>query len=315
MRTDYVVATLLLLVAFPVAAQRAFDTDILAETFAFDDSTRKAIALSDLIQGCPRRDCIPSINNPKYVSVSAAKHMNDDDIVLALSLKGYQRAWPARILDQHEIVNDVIAGIPVAITWCPLCGSAVGVVRALDGEPTEFGVSGLLYNSDLVLYDRKTETLWDQIEARGIVGPLTDTELELVPITVTRWGAWKAVHPDTMVLSADTGFAFDYSRDVYEKYRGQDRLMLPVANTSDALHPKSVVFGFDVDDQQIAFSESFVSTSSPIEHEFQGQTYDIVMARDGAVTMFNRESGEEYWPIRLYWFAWYTFHPETELVQ
>lgn len=309
------IATLLLVVALPAIAQRAFDTDILTETFGFDDSSRASVELADLNQGCARRDCIPSIDNPKYVSAAEASHVDDDDVVLALSLKGYHRAWPAKILDQHEIVNDLIAGRMIAITWCPLCGSAVGVVREINGQVTEFGVSGLLYNSDLVFYDRKTETLWDQIEAKAIVGPLTGTELELVPITMTRWGSWKSAHPDTLVLSTDTGFPFDYSRDLYGKYRDEEQLMFPVINSSDAIHPKSVVFGFDLDDQKIAFTESLLQTSAPLAYEIRGQSFDVSLARDGSVKMTNRESGEEYSPVRLYWFAWYTFHPETELVQ
>lgn len=311
----FLAATLLMLIAFPTAAQRNYDIDIVKDTFGFDEDSTKSVVLADLHQGCPSRDCIRSIDDPKYVSAGEATHVADDDVVLALSLKGYHRAWPARILDQHEIVNDLIAGTPIAITWCPLCGSAVGVVREIGGQVTEFGVSGLLYNSDLVFYDRATETLWDQIEAKGIVGPLTDTKLELVPITMTRWGKWKAAHPDTLVLSTDTGFMNDYSRDRYAKYRDGERLMFPVANSSDAIHPKSVVFGFDLGGQQVAFAESLLLQSSPFEHEFQGQTYDVVHAGDGAITLTNRESGEEYSPVRLYWFAWYTFHPETELVR
>jgi len=309
------VVILMLVLALSAAAQRTFSTDILKDIFGFDDESVKSVVLDDLRQGCSRRDCIPSIDNPKYVTVAEATHVDDDDVVLALSLKGYHRAWPARILDQHEIVNDVIAGMPIAITWCPLCGSAVGVVREIDGQITEFGVSGLLYNNDLVFYDRKTETLWDQIEAKGIVGPLTDTRLELVPVTMTRWKRWKAAHPDTLVLSADTGFDFDYSRDAYGKYRDEERLMFPVANSSDAIHPKSVVFGFELGSRQIAFAEALLLQSSPLEHEFQGQTYDVARAGDGAITLANRESGEVYSPLRLYWFAWYTFHPETELVR
>lgn len=313
--TKFLFVPLLFLLALPAAAQRTYDTDILKDTFGYDENSAKSVAIADLHQGCPRRDCIQSIDEPKYVSATEATHVADDDVVLALSLKGYNRAWPAKILDQHEIVNDLIAGTPIAITWCPLCGSAVGVVREIDGQVTEFGVSGLLYNSDLVFYDRRTETLWDQIEAKGIVGPLTDKKLELVPITMTRWGKWKTAHPDTLVLSADTGFMGDYSRDVYGKYRDQKRLMFPVANSSDAIHPKSVVFGFDLGGQQIAFAESLLLQSSPLEHEFHGQTYDVVQAGDGAITLTNRESGEEYFPVRAYWFAWYTFHPETDLVR
>ena len=304
-----------LVMATTASAQRAYDTDIIRETFGFTDETLRSVDLDDLNQGCPKRDCIPSIDNPKYVSAADATHVADDDVVLALSLKGHHRAWPARILDQHEIVNDLIAGMPIAITWCPLCGSAVGVVREIDGQVTEFGVSGVLYNSDLVFYDRKTETLWDQIVAKGIAGPLTGSELELIPITMTRWGKWKAAHPDTLVLSTDTGFAFDYSHDAYGKYRDEKGLMFPVANESDAIHPKSVVFGFDMNDEKVAFTATLLEKSGPVEHDIAGQTFDVALAGDGEVKMTNRESGEEYSPVRLYWFAWYTFHPETELVR
>ena len=106
-----------------------YDTDILRDTFGFDASTTKSVALEDLHQGCPARDCIPSIDSPKYVSAEEAAHVADEDMVVAISLHGDQRAYPARILDRHEIVNDTIGGVPIAITWCPLCGSAVGIER------------------------------------------------------------------------------------------------------------------------------------------------------------------------------------------
>lgn len=308
-------ALILLMFAMPASSQRAYDTDIVRETFGFSNDTLRTVDLDDLNQGCPARDCIPSIDEPKYVSVAEATHVGDQDVVLAMSFQGHDRVWPARILDHHEIVNDLIGETPVAITWCPLCGSAVGVIREIDGQVTEFGVSGVLYNSDLVFYDRTTETLWDQIIAEGIVGPLTGKKLELIPITMTRWGKWKAAHPDTEVLSTDTGFDFDYSEDAYGKYRHEAGLMFPVARTSDAMHPKSVVFGFDLNDQKVAFTASLLEQSGPIEHEMAGQTFDVTLAGDGEVRMTNRESGEEYAPVRLYWFAWYTFHPATELVQ
>jgi len=303
------------LLAIPAAAQRAFDKDILSETFGFDENTKAAVSLEDLHQGCPARDCIPSIDDPKYVGAGEADHVSDDDIVLALSWKGYHRAWPARILDQHEIVNDIIGGTPMAITWCPLCGSAVAVVREFNGQITEFGVSGVLYNSDLVFYDRATETLWDQVIAKGIVGPLTGTELELIPITMTRWGKWRDAHPDTLVLSTDTGFMKDYSRDAYGKYRDSSSLMFPVSKSSDAMHPKAVVFGFDFGSEKIAFADTLLQDKRNIDHEFNGKSVSVNLADDGIVTMTDKASGEIYTPVRLYWFAWFTFHPETDLVR
>lgn len=304
-----------ILLAGPAVAQRSFDTDILRDTFGFNADTKKSVALADLRQGCPVRDCIASIDNPKYVSVADAAHVADDDIVLALSWNGEHRAFPARILDHHEIVNDVIGGTPLAITWCPLCGSAVGVKRKVAGQVTEFGVSGVLYESNLVFYDRATGTLWDQVAAKGIVGPLTDTNLELVPITMTRWSRWKDAHPDTLVLSTDTGFDEDYSQDYYAKYRKEARLFMPISASSDAVHPKSVIYGFEVDGTSVAFTESFLQQHPHYAHRIGEQSFTIFVADDGAVRMIDDQSGTVHMPARLYWFSWFTFHPETDLVK
>jgi hypothetical protein len=307
------VCATLLAVAAQAGAQRTYDHDILAETFGFDESTKKSVALEDLNQGCPARDCIPSIDDPKFVTAAEADHVADDAVVIATSYNGEQRAYPARILDHHEIVNDTIGGDPIAITWCPLCGSAIGVRRVVAGEITEFGVSGVLYNSDLVLYDRATETLWDQIDAEGIVGPLTGEQLELVPVTMTRWARWKKAHPDTLVLSTDTGFEFDYSMDRFAKYRADNKLWFPVSQENDAIHPKSVVFGFDVDGTPVAYTDALLQQNPAYEHELNGAATSVALHDDGTVTM--HRDGKTLVPIRLYWFAWYTFHPETALVR
>ncbi|MDH3439877.1 MAG: DUF3179 domain-containing protein [Gammaproteobacteria bacterium] len=304
-----------LFLTVPASAQRTFSTDILSETFGFDKSTKKSVALEDLKQGCEYRDCIPSIDNPKFVAIEDANHVADDDLVLAISLSGYKRAYPVRILDQHEIVNDIVAGIPLAITWCPLCGSAVAVHREIDGVMTEFGVSGVLYNSDLVFYDRKTETLWDQIEAKGIVGPLTGQTLQMKSVTMTRWGRWKAAHPDTLVLSDDTGFPYDYSKDAYARYRSSEQLMFPVSRNDDSVRPKTVVFGFDVMGNKVAIAESRLSEHEPVEWNNNGEKMLVDLAEDGSVWMSNSIGDEVYSPVRLFWFAWYAFHPETELIQ
>ncbi len=312
-RSSFVVCCLVL--AWPALAQRTFDTDILAETFGFDDSTKKSVALDQLSQACSARDCIPSIDSPKFVTASDASHVADGDIVLALSWGGEYRAYPAKILDQHEIVNDVVGGIPIAITYCPLCGSAVGVLREINGQVTEFGVSGVLHNSDLVFYDRATETLWDQIIAEGIVGPLTGEKLQLVPITMTRWAQWKEAHPDTLVLSADLGTGRDYTQDYYAKYRQEDRLMFPVSSTNDAIRPKEVVYGFDLGEEAIAFTEALLQQSNGYSYSLDGRELTVKMAEDGAVELIDDDSGDRYAPIRVFWFAWFTFHPQTELVR
>ncbi|MGI9225667.1 MAG: DUF3179 domain-containing protein, partial [Woeseiaceae bacterium] len=289
-----------LLLSAPLAhAQRSYDTDILRDTFGFDESTTKSVALEDLHQGCPARDCIPSIDAPKYVSATEATHVADEDMVVAISLHGDKRAYPARILDRHEIVNDTIGGVPIAITWCPLCGSAVGIEREVDGEITAFGVSGVLYNSDLVFYDRASNTLWDQVEARGIVGPKTGQQLTLVPVTMTTWSRWRDAHPDTLVLSPDTGFEKDYSRDPYAEYRGAAGLMFPVSAEDDRIHPKSVVHGFDVAGMRIAYTHSLLEKKHRYENQLDELELTATLHDDGSVTLADQH-GETYVGTRLF---------------
>jgi hypothetical protein len=301
-----------LLLATVANGQRSFELDILTETFLFDESTKKTVALSDLRQGCPARDCIPSIDDPNYLSADAATHVADDELVITLSYNGEYRAYPTKILDHHEIVNDTLGGGALAITWCPLCGSAVGIRRTVAGEVTEFGVSGVLYNSDLVLYDRATETLWDQIEAKGIVGKLTDEHLELIPVSMSRWAKWRDRHPDTLVLSTDTGFDYDYTEDRFAEYRDSTGLFMPVSATDERVHAKTVVFGFDLPSGSIAYTESALEESGGYDHDLNGEKAEITLHDDGSVTMLRGD--QTLYPTRLFWFAWYTFHPGTDLV-
>lgn len=312
-RSVLMTASCFMLVHSQAIAQRSFDTDILSETFGFDESTPKSVALSDLHQGCPARDCIPSIDSPKYVPASEAHHVAEDDRVIAISVNGDKRAYPARIMDRHEIVNDTIGGKPVAVTWCPLCGSAVGIERKLDGKVTEFGVSGVLYNSDLVFYDRESNTLWDQIETKGIVGPRTGEMLKLVPLTMTTWSRWRDAHPDTLVLSADTGFEKDYTKDPYARYRDSTGLMFPVSAEDGRIHPKTVVHGFRVGDKSIAFTLERLEEDGSAAAEIGKHRVEAILGDDGSVTLTD-EDGHQHIGTRLFWFAWYTFHPETELV-
>jgi len=306
------VLTTLLLPFTATNAQRSYDVDILSETFGFDATTKRSVALSDLRQGCPARDCIPSIDNPKFLSADEAVHVTDDELVITLSYKGQYRAYPSKVLDHHEIVNDTIAGDPLAITWCPLCGSAVGVERTVGGTITEFGVSGVLYNSDLVLYDRATETLWDQIEAKGVVGTMTDVELTLVPVSMSKWAKWRDKHPDTLILSTDTGFEYDYTQDRFAEYRESTRLFMPVSASDERVHAKTVVFGFDLASGSVAYAESVLEEGGTYSHDLGGEEAVVTLHDDGKVTLLRGD--ETHHPIRLFWFAWYTFHPETELI-
>jgi len=159
------------------------------------DGTKFIIDPSKIIGGGPPKDGIPSIDNPKYVSVQEADQwIEDNELVIAIIYKGVKRVYPLQIMVWHEIVNDNIAGDPILITYCPLCGTGLAFERKISGEEVEFGTSGKLYQNNLVMYDRKTDTYWTQIDGRAIVGELSGMELTPISIDTVSWREWKAEH-------------------------------------------------------------------------------------------------------------------------
>ncbi len=188
-----------------------------------DGFPEPAIDLAELRSGGPPPDGIPPIDSPLFSLTSDVTNLADQEPVLALEIDGDARAYPVRILTWHEIVNDTVGGIPVSVSYCPLCNSAVAYDRRLDdGRILDFGTSGLLYNSALVMYDRQTETLWSHFTGEGIVGELTGTELTDFPLSTVSWGVWRAANPDGLVLSELTGFDRDYGRNPYPGYDDVD---------------------------------------------------------------------------------------------
>lgn len=293
-------------------AARTWPVNVLSETFGFDENAPAQVPLSELIQGCPARDCIPAIENPRFVSADNADFLADDDIVLAISVDGVHRAYPTSILSRHEIVNDTIAGQPIAITYCPLCGSGAAFSRRIDGEVTTFGVSGVLHNSDLVLYDRASNTLWAQVIGRGIVGKRSGENLTSVPLTQVEWKAWREQHPDTQVLSTDTGFDIAYTANPYGDYTSSDKVLFPLSNRDTRIHPKMVVFGMQISDASLAVTDEYLRANPHFETELAGEKLVIARAADGMVNA-SRADGSVVPAIRLFWFAWASFHPNTEL--
>ena len=151
----------------------------------FPDGVKHSLPLNEILPGDPLKDGIPALTNPTTVPANAADYLNDTDLVLGITINGESRAYPLRILNWHEIANDMLGGKPLAVTFCPLCGTGIALDPVVDGEAIEFGVSGLLHNSDLLMYDRGTDTpsLWAQAPGKAVVGPRTGTLLDLLPIT------------------------------------------------------------------------------------------------------------------------------------
>lgn len=168
-------------------------------------------------------DAIPSIDEPRFIAPEEAERwLAGREPVVALEVESQARAYPVQILTRHEIVNDVVAGTPVAVTYCPLCNSALVFKREVDGRVLEFGVSGKLYRSALVMYDRQTKSLWTHFDGLAVQGPLTGTRLEIVPAQLLSFDEWRRSQPVGQVLSRNTGHPVDYGTNPYEYYERQD---------------------------------------------------------------------------------------------
>lgn len=276
------------------------------------------VAKKDLVQGCFAKDCIPSIDKPNFENVTQADSwLNPDDRVFAINFKGKARAYPQRIMNWHEIVNDEIENTPIAITFCPLCGSALAFERSVNGITTEFGVSGKLHNSDLVMYDRYEGNLWQQVTGEAIVGPaaLRNEKLVQIPITTATWSKWKQKHPDTQVLSRDTGFTRNYNQYPYGTYEKDDELLFGVKGLDKSLQIKTPVYGIEIDKHFKAYPESIFKTQTQTTDRLGDVTITIKKQESGEIIVTRNDTGENIVPIRLFWFAWAAFHPDTEIYQ
>lgn len=284
-----------------------------------DDFTGAKVEKEDLLEGCfGGKDCIPSIDQPKFESAEEADAwLEEEDRVFAVNFEGVARAYPQRILNWHEIVNDTIAGRPFAITFCPLCGSALGFERTVNGVITEFGVSGKLHNSDLVMYDRYEGNLWQQITGEAIVGPAARRSevLAQLSISTVSWSQWKKEHPNGQVLSRDTGHIRNYDQYPYGTYEENDEIYFGVKNLNRQLPYKTVVYGIEVNGTAKAYPETSFDNQRVISDQVAGFSLRLKKTDDGKIEVANLGTNEEIIPIRLFWFAWAAFHPDTELYE
>jgi hypothetical protein len=248
---------------------------------------------------------------PKAVAADQAP-WSDDEPVLGVSLGGESRAYPLSVLVWHELVNDELGGRPVLVSYCPLCGTAMVFDPRLDGETLEFGVSGLLYQSDLLMFDRDSESLWAQITARAVTGPRRGQRLTLLRSRVEPWSAWRARHPDTTVLSSDTGYRRRYGDSPYGDYAMAERLMFPV-EFDRRYHPKMPTLGLRLADGTArAFPAiELVQAGGSVSDRFAGRA--VRVGYDPEAQVFDVEAPAEVEVIEGFWFAWFAFHPGTSV--
>lgn len=277
------------------------------------DLSNSLVPADEIMGGGPPRDGIPALTDPRFESVAEADDwMRDDDRLMALERDGVAKAYPLRILTWHEVANDEIAGDPVVATYCPLCGTGMAFDRRVDGRTLEFGVSGLLYNSDVLMYDRETESLWSQIQKQAVTGSFRGERLEQLPLVHTTWARWKSEHPDGLVLSRDTGHARDYDQDPYLQYTQTPGTMFPVNHEDDRLPEKEMVLGIEHAGDAVAFPLGELGeVPRPVRTAVGDRDLFVYWFPDTATAFATTLEGEKVPATLAFWFAWSAFHPDT----
>ncbi len=292
-------------------------------------------------------DAIPAVTDPSF-DRDSPDWLPADARVIGFSVNGDARAYPLAILSWHEIVDDVVGGRPVAVTYCPLCGTGIVFNRTVGAEVLVFKVSGKLYKNDLVMYDTATQSLWSQLLGNGILGTYHGAFLELVTSATMAWSEWRGLHPDTKLLDrprdASGNFLRDYSLNPYAGYESSPSVYFPQGNVDPykVLDPKEPVLGVFLGNQARAYPQS-VLAKEPVVNDVLGGVPILVTYAGGVMRAWERgdrtfrgageaiveddagnaydaitgagtsESLVEVPAVTSYWFAWYDFYPSTSI--
>ncbi|PCI40366.1 MAG: hypothetical protein COB53_01175 [Elusimicrobia bacterium] len=276
--------------------------------FNLDDGL---IPANKIFRGGPPRDGIPALTDPKFVTANQTR-LRPGDRVIGVYRNGVAKAYPIRILNWHEIVNDAFGKERIAITYCPLCGTGMVFHSRIEGKRRRFAVSGLLYNSDVLLYDRETDSLWSQIMKKSVTGPSKGQELRQLPSRHTTWKKWKKLFPKTLVQSFDTGFRRDYNRDPYVGYENDPGTYFPVGPKDKRLHPKEWVLGVAIGNSRKAYPVKKCS-KRVIKDTLGGKQLEIHCDPKARSAYVRDSKGRELPSTQAYWFAWSSFYPQTNV--
>lgn len=290
---------------------------VITKEIMITDGVKHSVDLKEILGGGPPKDGIPSIDDPKFVAVSEASFVTDEEPGIAVSLNGIDRFYPFQILVWHEMVNDTFGSQRVLVTYCPLCLSGIVFDPLVKGERVEFGTSGKLWQSNLVMYDRKTDSYWSQILGEAIVGEMTGTQLKVLPSDMTRFGEWKKLNPNGQVLSRDTGATRFYGRDPYGDYYTTPGTFFPVRNKDSRLEDKDFVLGIVVNGKAKAYYPPAIKNKGETLDNFEGKTIVAKYEADlDVVRLFEKKTDgtlERINPFPNFWFSWVAAHPDTAL--
>jgi hypothetical protein len=294
------------------------------------DFSRKLVPLEEFQSRGPPKDGIPAIDAPSYTPASEVDFLEDREPVILLTVEGESRAYPLQILTWHEIVNTRFGDTPVAVTFCPLCNTAIAFDRRVDGEVLDFGTTGKLRDSDLVMYDRQTESWWQQFGGEALVGKLAGKELRQLPARIVSWRVFRDTHPSGLVLNRDTGHVRDYGSNPYAGY--DDVASPPIFaarnEDDDRLPPKERVVYVEVGKQ--AFAVPFPALVAKRTVEVDTAEGELVVSwKPGVASVLDsgaisegrdvgsasvRLEGEPVPFTEPFWFAVAAFRPDIEIV-
>jgi len=274
----------LFLIAIALTLQAQIDPEIWKT-----DVSKRSIELRELRVGGPPKDGIPPLDHPKFVSVKdAARWLNLKEPVVVFEHEGEVRAYPFQILMWHELVNDRIGDLPFLVSYCPLCNSTVVYDRLVNGRVLEFGTSGMLRESDLVMYDRETESLWQQLNGEALVGAMTGTKLKILPSQSVSFESLAQTFPGAAVLSRETGYKRPYGETPYVDYEFSNRFLVPVSPTRRRLPPKERIAVVSFEGKTKAYPFSLLRYKGVIEDRIGEKRY-VVFYEEGTLTAVDKQ--------------------------
>lgn len=320
----------------------------------FDDTQPAQIRLDEVVWGGVHQDGIPPLRGPNMLQASQADYLADGHVVFGISVNGDARAYPKRILAWHEMFVDEVGGVPVAGVYCTLCGTVILYKTQYKGVKHKLGTSGFLYRSNKLMYDQDTQSLWNTLWGEPVIGALVGRgiKLDFLSVVTTTWGEWRRRHPDTLVLSLETGHTRDYSEGAaYREYFATDELMFSVPKLDSRLLNKQEIFAVILSehpDKPLAISADFLSEHPVYHDQINAFRFVVLTDESGANRLY--EAGDEQfvswdgdkkakdqtqaiWMVtenalessagrklhrlpayRAFWFGWYSAYPHTGLI-
>lgn len=280
------------------------------------DVSNASIPVEEIRRGGVPKDGIPALTEPKFVAAKDVDFLQASDKVIGVVHGDIVRAYPLRIIVWHEIVNDTLGDRALAITYCPLCGTSMVFERTYGDETFTFGVSGLLYQSDVLMYDRESDSLWSQLKMESVAGAHVGTPLTWLASELMTWAAWQAMHPESEVLSTDTGHNRNYERTAYAGYEQKGTTIFPVPRTRNELETMDWVVGIVVNGEAKAYPIKALELLGDTELPDQvgGEAIKVSYDAEKEWPRVTRVTGgEAVAHVNAYWFAWQAFYPETGL--